>query len=713
MFKENTLVRSHTTDDYSDHKMVSSSTRSALSLLKELYQKASVELALPDKTDPLPHDETGEIPNPLSFHQPDRRTNYSHLQELIKGWAVNWDDNFRDMYRDGGRTKWKGQQETLRQQPIDSEGLYRTSGMTDAEIAEVREVVAKEFAVSQHIPPGQSIEDNPPDFEKLLDFHQVLSSLNSYPELLRALGLVIDMELPREFVALTSSGTLSVVAASPNWQWRVTTGMTPLKTAYAHVTVESGSRVFLTPPNPDVLEAFGLLHLTPKRANEPPRFGLAQVDVDGGMHKTIMMAETVQEKQDEAGKRIEPVGAPNPKVFDPNATLPSLRSGGFSLFADERGEKLLRSFEKSKEVDQRFTQQAPQKDPFYAEDLVHGYRLDIWDSFTNRWHSLHRRNAVYTIEDQVFKTADKEGFTQLAAAQPAHNPDNPPAKDIYLNEAIARWAGWSSSVPFPGKVLSSEPDPKIVLDQPNKDQNEPATPFQMTTKFSVVGRSLPGLRFGRRYRVRARVVDICGNSLPLDHPLLEHLSEWLALPQDPAGFAYLRYEPVIAPQVVLRDEKGVTDPGSQLDRLVIRTYNNDISQDGKAADLSASDRHILPPRTSVEMAERLGMLDDATGKLNPSPALYELLKAKDGAELKQKMVRVAGQEQEFPLEAADRIDSLPFIPDVLASGDCAARSSRSAHRHCGDRPARRGSGVGRCLQPLRRSQSAPRFSHHD
>ena len=62
------------------------------------------------------------------------------------------------------------------------------------------------------------------------------------------------------------------------------------------------------------------------------------------------------------------------------------------------------------------------------------------------------------------------------------------------------------------------------------------------------------------------------------------------------------------------------------------------------------------------------MLDDVTGKLNPSPALYELLKAKDGAELKQTKVRVAGQDQEFPLETADRIDSLPYIPDVLASG---------------------------------------------
>ena len=69
--------------------------------------------------------------------------------------------------------------------------------------------------------------------------------------------------------------------------------------------------------------------------------------------------------------------------------------------------------------------------------------------------------------------------------------------------------------------------------------------------------------------------------------------------------------------------------------------------------MTASDRHILPPRTSVEIAERLGMLDDASGKLNPSPALYDLLAAKDGAELTQVTVEVAGQNQQFPLETSE------------------------------------------------------------
>jgi hypothetical protein len=653
IFKENTLVRSHTFDDYSDHAIVSYSNRNALSLLKGLYQEASVELALPDSANRWLREQL---------------SNYERLQELVKGFEVNWEDNQRDFYRDGGKQLLRKLQSVIKKQPLGKlDGLYQTKQLETLQLAKAREATVKEFAVTHHIPPGQPLKENPTDFDNLLDFHQVLSSLNSYPELLRALGLVIDFELPQEFISLTTSGTLSVIAATPNWEWQVATAIPPLETFYGYIMTEAGVRAFFPLPNPEINEAFGLLQLAPL-SSASPRFGLAQVDIDGGMHKTIMLAETVQTKHDEKGNLIRPPAALHSEVFDSQATLPSLRSGGFSLYADDRGEKLLRSFKRAKDFQVADGQQAPLP-PLYAEDLVHGYRLDIWDSHTDRWHSLHRRDAVYSIEDQTLTTTDTEGFTQLAAAQPADNPDKPPAKDLYVHESIARWAGWSLSVPFPGKALSSDPDPAKALDESSTDQNLPATPFKMTTQFKVVNGSLPSLRFGRRYRVRARIVDICGNSMTLDNPQLEQISARLALPQDQEGFAYLRYEPVISPLVVLRDEKGVTEPGSQVDRLVIRTFNSALSLDNIPADLTANDRHILPPRASVELAERLGMLDDASGKLNPSPAVYNLLATKDGAELNQIEIPVAGNpKQKFPLETAKRIDILPYIPDVLAKG---------------------------------------------
>ena len=125
------------------------------------------------------------------------------------------------------------------------------------------------------------------------------------------------------------------------------------------------------------------------------------------------------------------------------------------------------------------------------------------------WHSLHRRLAIYTIGELTYKPpGEVEGFTQLAAGQAAPDPDNPPPDDLYLNESMARWAGWSLSAPFPGKGLSADPDPAKALEEdPDHPKNEPATPFKMTTQFTAAPKSLPSLRFGRRYRLRMRAVD--------------------------------------------------------------------------------------------------------------------------------------------------------------------------------------------------------------
>ena len=129
----------------------------------------------------------------------------------------------------------------------------------------------------------------------------------------------------------------------------------------------------------------------------------------------------------------------------------------------------------------------PQPRPFFAEDLVRGFRLDVWDSQTQAWHSLHRRDALYKIKNQSFASKDEEGFTQLAVTSGAPGSDPAQIGDFYLQEAIARWAGWSLSVPPAGKHLTRNPDPAKAVppDDPNDPdfdpENPPATPFKMTT----------------------------------------------------------------------------------------------------------------------------------------------------------------------------------------------------------------------------------------
>ena len=245
------------------------------------------------------------------------------------------------------------------------------------------------------------------------------------------------------------------------------------------------------------------------------------------------------------------------------------------------------------------------------------------------------------------------------------------------------------------------------MDDPNHPQNEPATPFKMTTQFSAAPKSLPALRFGRRYRLRLRAVDLCGNSLPYDDPLADLLASLM-----PACRATRRASPTCATSrlalrsVVLRDERAVTGPGSQLDRLVIRTFNDDPSKDADPADLTASDRFIVPPATSVEVGERLGMFDTG-GKLDTSAAMYDLIAERDDGKLNEVTTVVAGQEQDIPPGKRAR-RSTPALP-----AGCAGARRRPARpaRLAGWQPGVRGTGRRRrraaAVRPAWRRQPAP------
>lgn len=667
LFNSETYVRSHKSfDDYSERGLISFSVRESLSALKSVYQQASVALALPD--------------TPRLNRGDDRPRNRQRLAQLVDGLQVHWDGREARAMRSAVRSRYSSTERlTQAAGPLDSEGLLRQPGSTSLS------AVATPFAVFHHM-PTPAYGDNGiemPDRATLIDFHQALTSLNAYPELLRALGLVLDLDLPNDLFAATpfdNPGTISVRRAIPGWDWAIQPETHPLATAYMKLEIGQDELFFaaprsvVDPPQPGAV--LGLLNL------DPAHFGLAQVDVDGAMHKAIMLAETLHPSGDH--NRVPdatPQPAQHPEVFDPEATLPSLRSGGFSLFADNRALQLLQSIHDAKAFNDALSTNQPPKRPFYSEDLVRGYRLDVWDSRTGAWHSLHLRDGTYVIGDVPFVPGDEpeEGFVELAATQPA-----PGAKDhdreLYLHEAIARWAGWSLSVPRPGVHLSRYANANDAIPRPGEgdmfDENQPTTPFRVAADYKLVRGSLPSLRFGVRYRLRARAVDLAGNSFRFDDPLVDAIARAYALPRDPEGFAYLRFEPVPAPLVVIRDEAAVIAPGSAVDRLVIRTFNDDISKDADAADVSNADRHIIPPRAAIEMGERLSAFDDASGKLKSDAATWTLIADRDLGELQTQKIIIKGRiepvpddgSNEYPVEPDDSIDPLPFFPDPLSRG---------------------------------------------
>lgn len=661
LFDAETFVRSHTFDDYSDRFIASYPVRLALSSLKSIYQTAGVTLALPRPDD---HEEGGQ----------------RQLRALVDGWQVDWDETKGD--------RWRQQQRNIQRRgslapasplvtgvtpnQLGSDGLLKTGLIQpgSAQAAQFHQSVAQQFAVFSHMPPGAPVTRQSLDESAQLDFHQALTSLNAYPLLQRQLGLVFDLELPQSFVALTTNtpaNTLSVVQVDGGWQ--IPTTVPVNQTAYLYQnTGNANDRVFLTAPRAYVtgekqISAYGLLAL------DPTRFGLAQVDVDGGLHKTVMTAEIAHQVTVRG-----PAQSQHPEVFDPNMTLSGLRSGGVSLYSDGRALNLLGSFQTAKEFNQALVNNQPMPRAFGAEDLVRGYRIDVWDAVTAKWHSLHRRHGQYQVGNSpAFETKDEEGFMQIAATQAPPNTNGKRDRDdLHLHEAIARWDGWSLSADRPGLHLTRAADPDQAIPNPNAPdpENESMTPFRVVANYQVVPGSLPRLRFGNRYRFRARVVDLAGNSLGLNDPLSDLLASAFSLPNGEGTFPYLRFEPVAAPGIVLRDEKGVTGPGSSVDRLVIRSYNSDPSLDGIAADLTAGDRHIAPPRGSVEQGERHGIFDSPDGRLNPAPAMWELIRQRDAGQFNSIAVpglAPDGEPQTVPLEAAEQI-FLPFLPDPLARG---------------------------------------------
>jgi hypothetical protein len=660
LFNAQTYVRSHDTfDDYSDRAVMSFSVRQTFSVLKTTYQHAGLALTLPDRLDV------------------DRSSNRQLLRNLVNGLQVHWDGRFANRLRESVR---------LTPQSPGFPGTQPIDALLDSEGAIISEPdptashkTAMPFAVFHHMPALPDKQYQPPELpdpNKLFDFHQALSSLNSYPDLLRALGIIFDLDLPSTFVPDTTNTpflTISVQSATAGWEWAIQPLFQPLATGY--LKIRAGQKtLFFTAPRavnsqsapPPVL---GLLDL------DPQHFGLAQVDVDGAMHKTIMLAESLNPSgAQNAAPGAEPEAAPHPQVFDPEATLPSLRSGGFSLFADNRGLQLLSSIQDTKGFNDALNSSGPQPRPFFAEDLVRGYRLDVWDSRTGLWHSLHQRNAKYQVGELPFTPPiePEEGFVQLAATQPPPGAQ-PETNDLYLHETIARWAGWSLSAPRPGKHLSRYPNAADAIPrdgEPEKfAEDQPETPFKVTAEYHLAKNSLPELRFGRRYRFRARVVDLAGNSLTWDDPVADLLANIFALPRDPEGFAYLRFEPVPAPQVVIRDPRAVTDPGSAVERLVIRTFNSSMDKDDEAADTTAADRHIIPPRASIEMGEHLGIFDDANGKLIGNAATWKLIGDRDAGELNTQSIAIAsGPSKDYPVEPSDSIDPLPYFPDPLSRG---------------------------------------------
>ncbi len=484
------------------------------------------------------------------------------------------------------------------------------------------------------------------------DFHQALAALGDYPRLQRRLGLVLDFAWVNP-APLASTGRVRVDVqwgdphVLPAWHVKDT----PPWTAYRF---GSGQRFVARTAD----DRFDLHHSCldlsqardePVEPKKPAPFLVSQLDLDGGALKAIDAASNLV--------RLQRPDLTNFRTPD-RSDLPALRTGGLAVYRNARAEATQRQLKRAAAAQQVF--QALGQPELFAEDLLRGYRVDVWDDVSKTWHTLCAREGRYLFRNGGAFHLDlaDEGYVKGASVSRA---EAGAPQDLYLHERLAAFDGWSLVASRPGRVLDKDPSASA----PAVPAEDVGSQFGFATKFRPAAGSLPRLRFGRRYRLRIRTVDLAGNGLTLKEAGEEQASQ---------PFLYVRYEPVPSPAVLLRAR--VTE-GESLERLVIRSDYDATSADyivrpdvldalegvrdrlgliGAARAgyvyLAGNERHLAPPKTSQLEAEVHGCFDPFIGPgKDPAPG-FHLAKREAATFLSTTMVDLA-TGAEVPIPAVD------------------------------------------------------------
>ncbi len=456
-----------------------------------------------------------------------------------------------------------------------------------------------------------------------MDFHEIVTSLGEYPMMLRRLGLVIDLQVP----VVAGAQWVKIV---PVWE-----AATPGDDITPRTRCFSSATEFYAMPGSDAPDLVGgTLDLS-----DEDRFEVGQIDVDGTAVKTLGLAEDVREGRTRGSATLPTVRSAGIWVAQTNrahefATLVLDRAQQLQakVVAQARVGAVLRSPVVSDRIGAAPPRRPASDDPeLYAEDLLRGYRMDILDTTTGAWRSLCERSGSYR-----FLRADSAGIGPLehtdegwVAAVATEAPEGEEG-DMYLPETICRWEGWSLVAPRPGKSVPQEGVPAST-----------SAAYGLEVDFTPRPGSLPRLRFGHEYRVRARLVDLAGNGLSLQQA-----------DDATAGDAvvYTRQEPLAPPAVVPRKDLSEAR-GETVDRVVIHSFNSAPPLDEVPTD-DVSERHLAPPRTSQVMAETHGMFDLPEG-MRGDAATFDLIVSRDNA-------------PETFYDSASF--ALPYLPDPIALG---------------------------------------------
>lgn len=490
---------------------------------------------------------------------------------------------------------------------------------------------AAERAVMPPARPGPSQE-----------FHALIGALGAYPDLLRQLGLTFELEVP--FADVVAGSGVGYLAVQALWS--------PGLTAEAFTTWTRTDRGTYWPlVSDDSLSPVRNGYLA-SATGTTEHLEIVPIELDG----TILQLSSIPAVESDA---------PAPRH------LPVVRFGGLGIVRSNHALALHRSAAHALEIDAAFQRGETDYD-IAAEDIIRGYRVDVWSERAGAWRSLHAVDRKYELpsdgpndDGQSWQVAT-EGFATMTAITPLA-PGDDDLQLLLSDEMMLRWRGWSLSATPPG--MSRDADGSVF---------DPATPMHLRNleiQQKTQPKSLPRLRFGDRYRMRVRTVDLAGNSPPPtgSDPSLP-IDADTVVPAKAPHYLAQRFEslepPVLIPRAKLQE-------GESIDSLVVRsTRGNDAGDFVRLHPQyrHSHERHVAPPKTTAYTTELHGKLERAFGA-SATPATVQQVHALASADSGSFDDPVPGstetilfgppdQQESYTVHTGERVP-LPYLPDPL------------------------------------------------
>jgi hypothetical protein len=454
-----------------------------------------------------------------------------------------------------------------------------------------------------------------------VDFHQTLAAANAHALLLRLLGLVIDIEVDSFSFSSPLTTDIRVI---PTWgpSLKESVDVTPRTRCLID------DEVFVATPG-DAGE-YDRGHL---RLGDSTRFNLVQIDQDGAglklLNFTQNLAQSRVKKSDDTPT---------------NYTVPSLRGAGLSVARADRGVQFAEALATGGKLNEEIEAAGSSDHPFLnLEEVTRGWYIDVWDETSKQWHSLCRRTGAlkFTATEEEFSVPPTDEAPVAPLPTQSADPSMPP--DMYMQETLFQWQGWSLAAAQPGNHI-------LAKDEAGEPPETPG-PIALKFDYRAAPGSLPRLRFGQRYRVRMRAADLAGNAIPPG--LATRISE----PDLYAEIDFKRFEPIRSPVLVPR---APSTPGESVERMVIRS-NYKPEPETPTED----ERYVVPGRASQRMAEFHGLFDvTESGESVLNPDAYQLIVARESKHIE------GVQDPNGPAGAlyTDQLTQTPYLPDAIARG---------------------------------------------